>query len=183
MESTPGYRGGCWASSCSLEPVLAHRPHRIPPRALPILHLHDEHRLDPLGWQIGSQFPQCGRGARGQERRAMSSAPRREAVSATMPRASSDRPVPTSPAYAILRRLSCCPRIRLLKRFGLARTVAIAESRPTWARRSSPAKLTNPLALCMSIGAVERGNGAVPRGSRPRPESARVTTAVNIGWH
>ena len=39
------------------------------------------------------------------------------------------------------------------------------------------------LALCMSIGAVDRGNGAVPRGSRPRRESTPLTVAVNMGWH
>ena len=42
-------------------------------------------------------------------------------------------------------------------------------------------ELTNLLALCISIGAVDLGNGAVPRGPRPRRESAPLTVAVNMG--
>ena len=35
----------------------------------------------------------------------------------------------------------------------------------------------------MSIGAVDRGNGAVPHRSSPTGESAPLAVAVNMGWH
>ena len=66
------------------------------PRALTILHLHDDHRPDPLRRQIGSQFPEViaehGGGAQGQVFRF-----RVCSCTSSMPRASSDRPDPTSP--------------------------------------------------------------------------------------
>ena len=87
------------------------------PRALTILHLHDDHRPDPLRRQIGSQFPEViaehGGGAQGHVFRFKVCS-----CTSSMPRASWDRPDPYEPAYAILPRGSYCARIRLPRRSG-----------------------------------------------------------------
>src|SRR6516162_8534699 len=64
-----------------------------------------------------------------------------------------------------------------------SRTMAITLKPSHFGSYVQSGELTNLLALCMSIGAVDHGNGALPRGSRPRRESAPLTAAVNMGWH
>ena len=92
------------------------------PRALTILHLHDDHRPDPLRRQIGSQFPEViaehGGGAQGHVFRFKVCS-----CTSSMPRASWDRPDPYEPAYAILPRGSYCARIRLPRRSGSRRDI------------------------------------------------------------